>query len=97
MTQKIGVTLEKESVAELDRWVREGKYANRSRALQSAVDLLSEREKRRRLTREVSKLSKREEQRMAEEGLGAVSWPGNRRTARADLVNDLSAGSAARR
>jgi Arc/MetJ-type ribon-helix-helix transcriptional regulator len=75
MVQKIAVTLDKGTVAELDRWVREGKYPNRSRALQSAVDLLAEREKRRRLSLELSKLNKREEQRMAEEGLGASSWP----------------------
>ncbi len=75
MVQKIAVTLEKDTVAELDRWVREGKYANRSRALQSAVDLLAEKEKRRRLARELGKLDRREEQRMAEDGLGASPWP----------------------
>lgn len=75
MVQKIAVTLEKDTVAELDRWVREGKYANRSRALQSAVDLLAEKEKRRRLARELAKLDRREEQHMAEEGLGASTWP----------------------
>jgi len=71
MVQKIAITLEKDTVAELDRWVREGKYPNRSRALQSAVHLLAEKEKRRRLARELAKLDRREEQRMAEEGLGA--------------------------
>jgi Arc/MetJ-type ribon-helix-helix transcriptional regulator len=74
VVQKIAVTLERDTVSELDRWVREGKYPNRSRALQSAVDLLSEKEKGRRLSREVAKLNRREEQRMAEEGLGASSW-----------------------
>jgi len=75
MVQKIAVTLEKETVAELDRWVREGKYSNRSRALQSAVNLLAEREKRQRLSRELAKLDRREEQRMADEGFGACFWP----------------------
>ncbi len=75
MVQKIAVTLEKETVAEVDRWVREGKYPNRSRALQSAVTLLAEREKRRRLARELAKMDRREEQRMAEEGVGASTWP----------------------
>jgi Arc/MetJ-type ribon-helix-helix transcriptional regulator len=75
MVRKIAVTLEKETVAELDRWVREGKYPNRSRALQSAVDLLAERDRRRRLARELAKLDRCEEQRMADEGLGASSWP----------------------
>lgn len=54
-------------------WVREGKHPNRSRAVQAAVNLLSEREKRTRLARELAKLDHREEQRMAEEGLGD-SW-----------------------
>ena len=74
MVRKTAVTLEKETVAELDRWVREGKYLNRSHALQSAIDLLAERDRRWRLARELAKLDRREEQRMAEEGFGASSW-----------------------
>jgi Arc/MetJ-type ribon-helix-helix transcriptional regulator len=72
--QKIVVTLNPATVAELDRWVREGRYPNRSRALQSAVDLLAEREKRTRLARELKKLDRVEERRLAEEGLGGESW-----------------------
>ena len=75
MVQKIAVTLDRKTVDDLDRWVREGRYPNRSRALQSAVDLLAEREKRTRLARELAKLDRRQEQRMAEEGLGDSSWP----------------------
>ena len=75
MLQKVAVTLEKRTVEDLDRWVREGRYPNRSRALQAAVNLLSEREKRTRLDRELAKLDRKEEQRMAEEGLGDTSWP----------------------
>ena len=51
-------------------------YVNRSRALQSAMDMLSEREKRSRLARELAKLNPAAEKRMAEEGLGDSSWPG---------------------
>jgi len=75
MLQKVAVTLEKRTVEDLDRWVREGRYPNRSRALQAAVNLLSEREKRTRLDRELAKLDRKEEQRMAEEGLGDAPWP----------------------
>lgn len=75
MVQKIAVTLDQTTVAGLDCWVREGKYPNRSRALQAAVNLLMEREKRTRLARELSKLNPREEKRLAEEGLGDESWP----------------------
>jgi len=45
MVRKVAVTLEKKTVGDLDRWVREGKYPNRSRALQAAVNLLADREK----------------------------------------------------
>jgi Arc/MetJ-type ribon-helix-helix transcriptional regulator len=74
MVQKIAVTLDRKTVADLDRWVKEGKFPNRSRALQSAVDLLSEREKRTRLVRELSKIDPIEEKQLAEEGLGDT-WP----------------------
>ena len=72
---KIAITLDRKTVADLDRWVREGLYSNRSRALQSAVDLLAEREKRTRLARELAKLDPEEEKQMVEEGLGDASWP----------------------
>ena len=75
MVQKIAVTLDHRTVADLDRWVREGRYANRSRALQSAAELLIEREKRSRLARELKKLDPAKEKRLAEEGLGDPSWP----------------------
>lgn len=75
MVQKIAVTLDRKTVADLDRWVREGRYSNRSRALQSAVDLLTERDKRARLVRELAKLNPREEKQLADEGLGDDAWP----------------------
>ena len=72
--QKIAVTLDRKTVADLDRWVSEGRYPNRSRALQSAVNLLGEREKRTRLARELARLDPKEEKQLAEQGLGDV-WP----------------------
>ncbi len=75
MVQKIAVTLDQRAVADLDRWVQEGKYPNRSRALQSAVDLLGEREKRTRLARELAKIDPQEERQLAEQGLGDGAWP----------------------
>jgi Arc/MetJ-type ribon-helix-helix transcriptional regulator len=74
VAQKIAVSLDRRTVADLDRWVEEGKYPNRSRALKSAVNLLSEREKRTRLVRELAKLDPQAEKRLAEEGLGDT-WP----------------------
>ena len=75
MVKKIAVTLDQKSVADLDRWVREGRFSNRSRALQSALDLLIERQKRSRLAAELAKLEPAEEKKMAEEGFGERSWP----------------------
>jgi Arc/MetJ-type ribon-helix-helix transcriptional regulator len=75
MVRKIAVTLDEGTVADLDRWVREGKYRNRSRALQSAADLLAERDRGSRLARELAKIDPTEEKALAEEGLGADSWP----------------------
>lgn len=75
VVQKIAVTLDQRTVADLDRWVREGKYPNRSRALQSAVNLLNEREKRTRLVRELAKIDPLEEKQLAGEGLGDRAWP----------------------
>ena len=75
MVRKVAVTLNEKTVRDLDRWVREGRYPNRSRALQTAVDILIEREKRTRLARELAKLDPKEERRMAQEGRGDESWP----------------------
>jgi Arc/MetJ-type ribon-helix-helix transcriptional regulator len=75
MVQKLAISLETRIVSDLDRLVREGKYPNRSRAVQAAVTLLTEREKRTRLARELAKLDPKAEQSMAEEGLGDASWP----------------------
>jgi len=75
VVKKIAITLDSRTVRDLDRWVREGRYPNRSRALQSAADLLIARENRQRLVRELAKLDPAEEQRLAEEGLGDASWP----------------------
>jgi Arc/MetJ-type ribon-helix-helix transcriptional regulator len=70
VVQKIAVTLDQKTVVDLDRWVKEGKYSNRSRALQSAVNILSEREKRTGLVRELAKIDPKEEKQLAEQGLG---------------------------
>ena len=75
MVQKIGITLDHQTVSDLDRWVRAGRYANRSRALQVAAELLIEKEKRGNLARELAKLDPKAEQRLAEEGLGDEAWP----------------------
>lgn len=42
-TNKLTVTVQQASIQKLDRWVREGRYANRSQATQAALDLLERR------------------------------------------------------
>jgi Arc/MetJ-type ribon-helix-helix transcriptional regulator len=95
MVQRVVVTLDKKTVDEVDRWVREGQYPNRSRAVQAAVNLLADRDKRTRLARELSKVDRGEEQRMAEEGLGcaeqSAAWERlQRRAARGDRERFLA-------
>jgi hypothetical protein len=51
------------------------RYPNRTRAPQSAADLLRAREKRTRLARELAKLDPNEERQLAEHGLGDRAWP----------------------
>ena len=75
MMKKVAVTLETETVQLLDRWVSEGKFPNRSRAIQHAADLLAQRDRRGRLSRELTKLDPSEEQALAEERFGDALWP----------------------
>ena len=42
-TEKLTVTVDATSIRKLDRWVREGRYPNRSQAAQAALDLLERR------------------------------------------------------
>lgn len=42
-TEKLTVTVQGGSIRKLDRWVREGRYTNRSQATQAALDLLDRR------------------------------------------------------
>jgi Arc/MetJ-type ribon-helix-helix transcriptional regulator len=42
-TEKLTVTVEAELIRKLERWVRDGRYPNRSQAVQAALDLLERR------------------------------------------------------
>jgi len=74
---KVAITIERGLLAQVDRWVLEGRYPNRSQAIQAAVREKLERARRRRLSEEAAKLDPREEKALAEEGLSAEfeSWP----------------------
>jgi metal-responsive CopG/Arc/MetJ family transcriptional regulator len=74
---KIAITLDSNIVEDLDRLVKEHIFANRSRAIQEAVQEKLERMKRSRLARECAKLDPAFEKAMAEEGVSEElhEWP----------------------
>ena len=78
-TSKVAITLDEELLKKLDRQVREGKFPNRSRAIQEAVEEKLARLDRTRLIRESAKLDPEIEQKLADEGLAEdfEEWPEN--------------------
>jgi metal-responsive CopG/Arc/MetJ family transcriptional regulator len=73
--RRITITVGEDVLREVDRWVAERCYPNRSRAIQAALEERSRRFRARRLAAEAAKLDPAEEQALAEEGLGDESWP----------------------
>ncbi len=76
-TAKVAITLDENLLKRLDRLVKNRMFENRSRAIQEAVSEKLTRLERSRLAKECSKLDRRFEQTMAEEGLSveAGEWP----------------------
>jgi Arc/MetJ-type ribon-helix-helix transcriptional regulator len=74
---KIAVTLESSTLARLDRLVSTARFANRSQAIELAVDEKLARLDRSRLAEECAKLDPRLEQDLADLGLEAdgTTWP----------------------
>ena len=75
--KKIAITMEKETLARLDRLVEDERYPSRSRAIQEAVEEKLSRLDRTRLIRESAKLDPDFEQRLADEGSSEdlADWP----------------------
>jgi len=75
--EKIAITLDKQSIGELDRLVEERVFQNRSQAVQEAVSEKLQRIKRTRLAVESGKLNLQFERELAEEGLAedVKAWP----------------------
>jgi Arc/MetJ-type ribon-helix-helix transcriptional regulator len=71
---KVAITLDAELLRTVDRWVAEGKYPNRSRAIQAAVREKLERWRRTRLAEECAKADPREEQALADETFEGDVW-----------------------
>jgi len=74
---KVAVTLDQDALRRLDRLVEEGRFPNRSQALEAALGQMLDRLDRRRLAEECAKLDPAAEQALAEEGIGedTDSWP----------------------
>jgi Arc/MetJ-type ribon-helix-helix transcriptional regulator len=74
---KIAITLDADSLSELDRLVTERRFPNRSQAIQEAVDEKLARLSRSRLAVECAKLDPSFERSLADEGMSgdSASWP----------------------
>ena len=76
-TNKIAITLEKETLKRIDQLVKKRAFPSRSRAIQEAIAEKLERMDRNRLARECEKLDPAFEKALAEEGLSEelAEWP----------------------
>jgi metal-responsive CopG/Arc/MetJ family transcriptional regulator len=74
---KIAITLDEQYIDQLDRFVSEHIFQNRSQAIQEAVEEKLARIKRTRLAKECAKLDPTFEKAMADEGLteDLSQWP----------------------
>lgn len=74
---KIAITLDQQTLERLDQHVRNKTFANRSQAIQVAVEEKLQRINRARLARECKKLRPAEEKELAEEGFSEElsGWP----------------------
>jgi Arc/MetJ-type ribon-helix-helix transcriptional regulator len=76
-TTKVAVTIDAELLEQVDRWVKQGEFPNRSRAIQAGIaQLMEQRERHESLLAELARLDPIEERAVAEEWLsGETSWP----------------------
>jgi len=76
-TSKVAISIEKATLEQLDRLVRDKVFPSRSRVIQEAIEEKLSRLKRTRLAEECAKLDPVAEQAMAEEGLSEElrQWP----------------------
>ena len=72
---KVAITLDERLLRTVDRWVKQGRYPNRSQAIQAAIREKIERSQRSRLADELAKLDPKEEQALANEKFAGEAWP----------------------
>jgi len=73
-TAKVAITLDEGVLRTVDGWVKQGRYPNRSQAIQAALREKMERWKRTRLAEELAKLDVAEERALAEERFSSETW-----------------------
>ena len=71
---KIAITVDPELLRIVDRWVAEGRYPNRSRAIQAALREKSERWRRTRLAEECARLDPDEERGLSDRTFAGDRW-----------------------
>ena len=72
---KVAITLERQLLELVDRWVAQRRFASRSQAIQTALREKVEHWKHTRLAEEVKKLDPKEERTLAEEIYRSEEWP----------------------
>lgn len=73
--EKVAITLDERVLHTVDGWVKQGRYPNRSQAVQAALREKMERWNRTRLAEELDKLDRNEERALAEERFEGEAWP----------------------
>ena len=71
---KVAITIEKELLKAVDRWVTQGRYPNRSRAIQAALREKMARWKHTRLLEALQEIDPEEEKALAGEPLAGDTW-----------------------
>lgn len=74
-TRKIAISIDEYVLTQLERLVQEGRYSNRSKAIETAVREKVARADRARLVHELAYLDSDEEQELADEMIDADEWP----------------------
>jgi metal-responsive CopG/Arc/MetJ family transcriptional regulator len=72
-TQKLTITLEKNTVDDIDKLVKVNKYKSRSKAIQRAIEEYLKLIEKQKLYAEIDKLDEAEEMKVAEESMEAVN------------------------
>ncbi len=75
--RKIAITLNRQTVEDLDRYMKQHVFTNRSKTIQAEVREKIERLQRKRLSRECARLEPSSEKNLAEEGISGEleKWP----------------------